>query len=322
MELGNMLRAAARFLEAQDAYDQAMSLLEGLLAGLPAHVENADSQWAVALKEQIGLEQSKNVKELMGSNITRLKEEAKQAAINTRARIPQEWKFERNDQPALAEFPARVQPGEALNRLLVDIGNLRQQGREVSTAAVDVQLLNQVQFVRNRVTIALFKNKGELSWPFALQEPIFVKERADLTALARQAYRQVIDKGKVEPAVLRQMHEDFVALDKRFRAATAGMQAPRPAEDEFNYADYVDYKKAKRFLSDFKNALNDLEAGVHYPGDSLPQLRTVSELVDFMIKNRMLFAPMKPGEERTYRELHKKLAAYYSALNSSPAKPW
>src|SRR5262249_51997269 len=148
-------------------------------------------------------------------------EQAKQAAVDTRARIYAQWKYEKNDQPTLAQIrreaieqaykmdvfqadPVAVWSASALNRIFEHTARIQGQGVAGPTVNLNEDTLKKVNFSTGVAgNIVALKNKGKLEWPsLFLTRQEFDKERDQFTGLAADAYRMAIQNNKVDPGVI------------------------------------------------------------------------------------------------------------------------
>jgi hypothetical protein len=133
------------------------------------------------------------------------------------------------------------------------------------------------------------------SWPELLQRPAFKEERERIESLIPDLIRQA-KAGKVYEANVEALD---LSLDF-MKGQLAGMIRDVPAPQ---------YIRAKRFLADLQSGANVL----HRPDPGLyftPTYKNVGELVKYMAKNDLRFAPAVPGDEAAYLALYRALAIY------------
>jgi hypothetical protein len=244
-------------------------------------------------------------------------EQAKQAAVDTRARIYAQWKYEKNDQPTLAQIrreaieqaykmdvfqadPVAIWSGSALNRIFEHAARIQGQNVAGPTININEDTLKKINFSTGVAgNVAAVKNKGKLDWPsLFLTRPEFAKERDELNALAADAYRMAVQNNKVDPGVLNDMDRDLSLLEEKVRARV---------QDE----DPNDYSTAMRYLDSLKKAMRILkgpEPAKHF--ELGVGGKTIGELVQNMASSGVKFGPARDGDEQFYNALYKALVSY------------
>jgi hypothetical protein len=82
------------------------------------------------------------------------------------------------------------------------------------------------------------------------------------------------------------------------------------------------YTEAKTFLNNRDDAIAALRqqgVGNYFTGKLAIKAKTIPELVDFMTKQGLQFAPAVPGDEPAYATLHEALANYDLAAQAQTA---
>lgn len=253
-------------------------------------------------------------------------EQYRQAKIDTQRKMFDEYLYERANTPTREEERERFRvmdrdrarndppvteifSAKALNDLLVDLQKLQTQGAMATFRGPNMPL-DQDELKRINVTsksggnIGLLKNDGRLSWPAALTGAEFKEERERLNSLAQEAIKQAAFN-PVDPGTLKQMSND---LEKLRQQLVRNVGDIPPAQ----------YIEGKRFLSDFDEAIRALRNPA--VGNFLTKKlkgKTVSELVDYMTKEGLQFAPAVAGDEAAYLAVHRALAAYDSAVQTA-----
>jgi hypothetical protein len=197
-----------------------------------------------------------------------------------------------------------TQSATALNILLADLRELQSKGIQASDVALDkVSLANlNVLVGRGNGNSGLLKNGGRLNWPQTLQGREFQRERDLINSLVpkivEQARRgQATDLSVIASASLK-MHEVL-------HARIADILTP-------------EYIRAKRFLTQVDDAIRILrepDAANYFNQLYSAQGRTAAELVQFMTRLNMRFAPAVDGGAASYNALHRILAAYDRAAH-------
>lgn len=252
-------------------------------------------------------------------------EQVRQAKLDTRRKALDEWLYEREKMPTPEQERERarlmerdrsrndppvteIMSAKALNDLLIDLQKLRAKSalatQPTAPIAINPDELKRINVTaaRGSGNIGLLKNDGQLTWPLALSAPDFREEKDRLSRLAQEAVRKASFNAAVDPGELKQMQQD---LDRISRQLARHVGDLPPSQ----------YIEAKRFLSQFDDAVRALQqpdAGSFL--SKKIQARNVSELVDHMTRQGLLFAPAVPGDEAAYLAVHRALAAYDQAL--------
>ena len=88
---------------------------------------------------------------------------------------------------------------------------------------------------------------------------------------------------------------------------------------------YLEARKYVNYLSDALRALADKNVANYLSRDGArPRYsargKTVADLIDYMTREGLKFAPALPGDEAAYRMLYTALAAYDNALQQSASR--
>jgi hypothetical protein len=260
--------------------------------------------------------QGQFAKDWMASRLT--KEEVKRSAIDTQRKMYEEWKYERNDQPALEQLRQEairrawqravfhpplqdIWSADALNRILDHASRIQGLGGMGRNTPLDQIVLKQINVSTGMAgNIGLLRNKGQLSWPMALEKNTFDKERERISDLAKRAVEQAQADSKVDRGTLEQLQDDAKALERKLSVRICDL-------------DPNDYMDAKRYLKDFHQALTILkrkDASDFLNGNYRAKGRTVAELIKNMSSLGLRFAAAAPGDEAAYNALYQALAAY------------
>lgn len=176
-----------------------------------------------------------------------IREQVRQAELQTRRDAFDHWLYPRAQTPSLEEERERarkeavqraqngpalteVLAGWSLNVLLQDIQQLHAQGVRGVDVELDQAVLKQINVSTGKAggNIGVLRN-GRLCWPLVLRSyPVFDQDRALLDALVEQALAQAAS-GSVDAKVLTEMsrtagrlREQLVRLAKTGRDAGAG----------------------------------------------------------------------------------------------------
>jgi hypothetical protein len=255
-------------------------------------------------------------------------EQVRQARIDTRRRVFDEWLYERATLPRvraeererLAEYELRyhlsspaatdIYSATSLNTILDKLQKMQGEGLKGPTIPLDEDLLKQINVTTGAGgNVGLLKNDGRLLWPLALSGSEFEIERKNLDRNIPQAVSEVEKHGQVDRGRLKDMMADADKMYERL-AGMIGDLTP------------TQYIEAKRYLNQLNDALRVLQtpdAGNYFTGKYVARGKSVGELVKNMAG--LKFAPATPGEEKAYRELYQALAAFYGGASRQQPAP-
>jgi hypothetical protein len=259
-----------------------------------------------------------------------MKEQVKQAAIDTQRKMFEEWQFERNNQPKLEQIrreaieqawqraifqpPANdIWSADALNRILDHASRIQSaganKGREIP---IDPEAVGKLNFSTGVAgNIGALRDKGKLSWPPILDKNDFDKERDRFSELAKDAVNQARANSRVERTTLDQMNEDIKSMTQKLSARVGDL-------------DPSDYMEAKRYLKELSQAMKILQrkdVGKYLDGSYKAEGATAGELIKNMTEKGLRFAPAAQGDEAAYNALYQALVAYDLDLaRKSPGK--
>ena len=260
-----------------------------------------------------------------------MKEQVKAAqAANHRAAI-EEWLWERANLPTLEDERQRIAKeefrraqgdpplpeiwsGQSLNTLLKNAQKLS-SAKGGANIPLDEDVVGRINLNSGKagINFGLLKNEGKLSWPLALrdlQPAVESKELRDqLQTLAKVAFDKA-KEGQVDPGTVREMEATADRLNKMLVRNVGDMP-------------FAQYSEGKRYLNqlyDGLKALKEPNAADFANGKFKLKGNTVADLVDYMTKNGLQFAPAVAGEEAAYVALHRALAAYSAAMANAAAE--
>jgi hypothetical protein len=244
-----------------------------------------------------------------------MKEQVRAAQSDNRRRLFDEWLYRRANTPGLNDERERIgreearrsrnQPplteiwsGKALNDLLA----VAAQCRTGPDVAIDPDILKQINLTAgDGGNFGLLKNGGKLSWPLALRGMKDSGElREELQVAVSKAYGDARDGKEVDLATIQKIDEDLARLHRLLVKNVAAVPFPQ-------------YSEAKTYLKQLDDAVTILKKGTaakFINGDVTPRARTVAELVAFMSRTGLRFAPATANERAAYTALHQALVAY------------
>ncbi len=251
------------------------------------------------------------------------REQANQAALDTeRKRIEfQRWlESTRDTAPKMRERDlatdlerARKNPpatevwsAKPLNDLLRSIQASKPS--RVASPALDEDVLKHVNLTDGTSPGSVGPLKeGSLDWPDSLKEPAFDKARARLARNLRLAIAQLKDREPLDNAQLKDIKADFQELNRLL-----GENA-----EDLSPAQYIEAKRFLNRLSESIRALSDPKAVNYFNGKWVARGKNVAELVSFLTKEGLIFAPAGSGDESAYNALYTALRNYEAALQSA-----
>jgi len=255
-----------------------------------------------------------------------LREQVRQARLETRRKVVEEWLWERNTLPTLqdeiertrAQFVRRSQnnptftevlSGSSLNDLLEHAAKMQVKGKG-PTVTLDEDTLRHINVTTPAGgNIGVLKNDQPLNWPQALQGPAYEAERekvkANVTRAVNSAKFGAADAGSVS---------NLTAAIDRLRAQLN--------QDIFEIptTQYIEGMRFVRQLDDAVKVLKSPNAANYFNDKFMAKGKTVAELVDYMAKNGLRFAPAVDGDEAAYAALQHALATYDVGLQGMVTK--
>jgi hypothetical protein len=255
-------------------------------------------------------------------------EQQKQARIETRRKLFDEYKYERENTPSSQDLRERDQKtlyrrsitnpptneilsGDSLNTLLDHLTKIQASGGRGPSVPLEESTLSQVN-VRpdgRSGNIGLLKNLGNVKWPLPLQAAEYDKERKRLDEYLPMIVKQAKELG-VDPGTLNAIREDVEKLQERFSGNVNDLGTGR----------YIEGKRFLNALDDAVQALGQQDATNYFNHKYEAKGKTVAELVNYMKEKGLRFAPSVAGEESAYRALHQAMVAYDANLTQVATK--
>jgi hypothetical protein len=252
-----------------------------------------------------------------------INDQVRQAKVEVRRRIWEEWKYEQANTPTLQDERERIKALE-IRRALKDpplteiwsakslndiLDKLKQDQTRVDrgpTVALDEDVLKQINLtpLKNGGNVGLLKQvqgNASLQWPLPLGSAAYDVERQRLDKLLPGVVSQAV-LGPVDSGTLLTLERDVKELKDRLTRRVS----------ELTVDDYVE---SKRFLNQLTDSLQALkQAGVADYFANRPQGKTVEELIRHMANRGLSFAPATSGEEAAYLALHHALVNYSAGI--------
>jgi len=198
-----------------------------------------------------------------------------------------------------------VTSGKSLNDLLNNIRKIGRlnRGPNISLEESTLKHIN-LTVPGGAGNAGLLRNEGKVDWPLSLQEKRFDEVRERLTRNIKTAVDSIKDTGKAEARVLRDIQKDLSTLQAEIDANINDMTISQ-------------YSEASNFMRQLRSAerlLRDPSAAKYFKNTWTAQGRTVAELVDYMTREGLNFAPATPGDEAAYMSLYYSIRAFEAAL--------
>jgi hypothetical protein len=206
----------------------------------------------------------------------------------------------RNDPPVTEIYSAR-----SLNDLLVDLRKRSDLG-PAAAVTVDPDWLLHIH-VTSGAGGNLGILKGEkVRWPLLLRHPAFEGKCGPIDQVLARV-KQQIGKGEVSAKDVFELRRGVAELRTRVK------EASRAAGNDAAWGPNT-YINTKRFLQDLEEAFTMLENPDAAYFLNPPEGKTVGDLLQYMNKGGLRFAPATAGCERHYVALHQALAQASSLI--------
>jgi hypothetical protein len=227
---------------------------------------------------------------------------------NTPTYVEEQIRIARNTLKRIHGFatPAEIASAKALNVVLDDVGKFSDRKSAANQTMLSEDVLGQLNVTASHFGVGALRNDGKIRWPGAVQELVARDQQQALEAQAQALVKGALN-GKFDPNVYR----DFSAGVEKIADDLSKRVNEIPGQQ---------YLDAKRFVSDLQDAGVALEKG-----EARNQLqyqkfvaggKSVQDVVDFMIRKGLRFAPAAAQDEAAYRGFYSALVAYDVALNT------
>jgi hypothetical protein len=176
-------------------------------------------------------------------------------------------------------------------------------------AALDPELTRQIHLRSGaHGNIDLLKN-DKLPWPPLLQGTDFAADRERVEKLLRQARQQVVN-GK-------DAKKDVSELRRRLDSMQESLHKTSQTKGDNSAWTPSHYSAARRSLDELQAVVGILELPNAATYLNPPKFKTMAEMIQYMQKNGLTFAPGTTGSERNYLALQRALAAESARLHTS-----
>jgi hypothetical protein len=255
-------------------------------------------------------------------------EQWQQARLDTRRRSIEEFLYERALVPtgedlreSMQRYELRIAmnspplnevlSGESLNTIFRDLRTKLASGAKGQPMPLDPAILKQINLTSNSGgNLGVLKNVrdgGTLRWPLALQGEAYQEEVKRLNQRAAEALKLAEFKNQVDAGTIRDMMEDVNRLRAKI---SANINDLTPSQ----------YSTASRFLKQLEDAFKALQQpdiGDYLGQKYMAQGKNVGDLLDFMMRKGLTFAPAVNGDEGAYQALHTFLVGFANTLQGS-----
>ena len=265
-----------------------------------------DSEWARILREQANQANLKtqkakfDLKRYIEDNTPKWSDYQKKILRTRLARI--------REQATTTE----IFNGSALNLLVDDLDNRQFQTisvQEIPDLEKGVLSHINVSAPGNSGNLGLLRNAGKFTWPVALHRMLSDEERSRIEKVTGDLVANVSRTGEAFPVQHADVSESLDKIVEDMKKNKLVLKTPTRQ-----------YLQAKRFLNEFNDAMRVLEKPTLVKKIADFQLyaaedRSIKELVGYMNKNGLRFAPATQGDEFAYQAVYSALASYDVAFN-------
>jgi len=255
-------------------------------------------------------------------------EQWQQARLDTRRKSIEEFLYERALVPtgedlreSMQRYELRIAmnnppvnevlSGESLNTIYKDLKIKLASGAKGQTMPLDPSILKQINLTSNSGgnmgVMKNLKDGGQLRWPLVLQGEAYQEEVKRLNQRAAEAIKLAEFKNQVDAGTIRDMMDDVAKLRAKI---SANINDLTPSQ----------YSTASRFLKQMDDAFKALQqpdVGDYLGQKYMAQGKNVGDLLDFMMRKGLSFAPAVNGDEGAYQALHNYLVGFANTLQSA-----
>jgi enamine deaminase RidA (YjgF/YER057c/UK114 family) len=254
------------------------------------------------------------------------REEARRSYLQTRRAAIEEAAWEREQMPDPEKLRqqtlerelthARFHPpltdiwtARSLNALLRNFITLQADGVKAPTVPLNEDIVKHINVSASSAhgSVGLLKNNGgDLEWPEPLNRSMFKENREKIDRLMKSTYNTLRSNNPPVDATVADLQD---AYEKMCDTLKGQVNDPNFSSD--------DYFEAKRYLEEMKDtlkALKDPAVTNHFNDNWELKAKNVAELVQFMSKKGLQFAPATDKDLSAYVSLYNAMASYDSGL--------
>jgi hypothetical protein len=257
-----------------------------------------------------------------------IREQTKQAKIDTRRRIFDEWQYERANTPSLEDLREQdirmarrralndppfteILAGTSLNTLLDHLKTAQGTGARGNNVAMDEDTLKRVNVTSGSGgNIGLLKNDGFVQWPLTLRAEEFNPEREAITKALPKLVQDASTNGHVDAGTLKAAQSNLDKLNERLTDKVG----------DLGTSQYIESRRYLNFLGQALQALGNDDVANFFNQRFTAKGKTVAELVKHMSDKGLRFAPATPGDEAAYRAMHQALVNYDLSISQNVAE--
>ena len=249
------------------------------------------------------------------------RQQVKQSEIDTQRRIFDERMYELANTPsqnqiregnrqlqvqrALSAPPINeIASGYSINTLLTNSQLMTSPGATPPMVPIPDNILAKINVTPMSSTgtpasTAMLKFGGKLSWPFALQTNEFASVRKSVDTSFAKSVEQ-FNAGQIDADLIISLSKTLTTLQARVKGMAGQIDGP----------DFIEARKFLNQLESSVTALKDPELSKTINAASKIKGANVAEVIDYMSRNGLKFAPAMTGEEGAYFALHQAFASY------------
>jgi len=256
-------------------------------------------------------------------------EQVKQARVDTRRKIFDEWLYERANTPTNQDERERIQRLERrramtdppaseimaaipLNILYKDLRDKVRGGAKGQPVVIDEGTLRQINVkspsAGNVGVLKPLKDGGQMSWPPLLKGEAYQDDVKLINTRAAEAVKQAVHSGEVDPTRLAELTGAINRLKKKLDDNVT----------ELTPAQWIEAKRFLNQLDDARRALSNPDVSNYFTDKFVARGKTVPELVEYMASKGLEFAPAVTGDEASYMALYNYLLAYANSVGAAP----
>jgi hypothetical protein len=167
-----------------------------------------------------------------------------------------------------------------------------------------------------RANLSLTKDEGKIIWPEALAAESFDEVRDRFTKNFEEATRMVQSSGPPPRALMNSLRKDLKTLDEKLDDQVRDLAPSR----------YIESRRLLNQLTTNIRGLSDPRVVKALHSDWRKNVRNVSDLVGYLMKNGLEFGPAVAGDESSYTAAYWAIRNYERAvvqygLSTAPPPP-
>jgi hypothetical protein len=204
--------------------------------------------------------------------------------------------------------PNEIWSGQPLNDLLkLILKHPLNKARSPALEKTSLKHINVTDRAGHGNAGMLLKDNGNLKWPEVLKKPPFDKVQARLAKNVKAAVDQLKANKPLDGSQVKAIKADLKELGQTLEGKS----------DDLAASWYIESRRFINGLAEAVKALSDKSALKHFNGTWTPRGKNIAELVNWMSKQGLVFAPAAAGDEATYTSLYNALRDYEAALRAA-----